>query len=237
MDYLFEGFLDKNNASYNVRLLTKEHMSQLQQLQELVVETLTEKKNLQPLTYEELDYILTGNGLMIGAFTEKGLIAFRALLIPPIDEEHLGLDVGLETEELPQVIYQEISNVHPNYRGNRLQQTLAHLIMQEQAKLDQGFTYVACTVAPFNIPSLKDKFKQGMEIAALKIKYVDQLRYIFLKRLEGDGGGGEISEILRVPMEDVECQQALLHEGWRGISLEEDDGGYRVLYVRRESMG
>ncbi|RBP03875.1 GNAT family N-acetyltransferase [Rossellomorea aquimaris] len=235
MDHLFEGFLDKNNESYNVRLLNKEHMSQLQQLQELVVDTLTEKKNLQPLTYEELDYILTGNGLMIGAFTEKGLIAFRALLIPPIDEEHLGLDVGLEAEELPRVIYQEISNVHPDYRGNRLQQTLAHLIMEEQGKLlDQRFTYVACTVAPFNIPSLKDKFKQGMEIAALKIKYVDQLRYIFIKRLDGEGRGEEISEIARVPMGDVEGQQALLEEGWRGISLEEDDdGGYRVLYVKR----
>jgi hypothetical protein len=233
MDHLFQGYLDKNNESYIVRVLSKEHKSQLQQLQELVVDTLTEKKNLQPLTYEELDYILTGNGLIIGAFTEKRLIAFRALLIPPIDEEHLGLDVGLEAEELPRVIYQEISNVHPDYRGNRLQQTLAHLIMQEQGKLDQRFTYVACTVAPFNIPSLKDKFKQGMEIAALKIKYMNQLRYIFIKSLVEEDRGGEISEIVRVPMGDVEGQQALLHEGWRGISLEEDDGGYRVLYVKR----
>lgn len=233
MDHLFEGFLDKNNESYIVRLLSKEHMSQLQQLQELVVDTLAEKKNLQPLTYEELDYILTGNGLMIGAFTGQGLIAFRALLIPPIDEEHLGLDVGLEAGELPRVIYQEISNVHPDYRGNGLQQTLAHLIMQEQGKLDQSFTYVACTVAPFNIPSLKDKFKQGMEIAALKIKYVDQLRYIFIKRLDGEGRGGEISEIASVPMGDVEGQQALLQEGWRGISLEKEDDGFRVLYVKR----
>lgn len=233
MNHLFEGYLEKNNESYTVRLLSKEHISQLQELQELVVDTLTEKKNLQPLTYEELDYILTGRGLMIGAFTEKGLIAFRALLIPPIDEEHLGLDAGLEAEELPRVIYQEISNVHPDYRGNRLQQTLAHLIMEELGKLDQRFTYVACTVAPFNIPSLKDKFKQGMEIAALKIKYVNQLRYIFIKRLDGEGSGGEISEITRVQMGDVDRQQTLLHEGWRGISLEEEDGGYQVLYVKR----
>ncbi|QHE62660.1 GNAT family N-acetyltransferase [Rossellomorea vietnamensis] len=236
MDYLFEGFLENKNESYTVRLLSKEDMNQIQQLQELVVDALKEKKNLQPLTYEELDYILTGNGLMIGAFTETGLIAFRALLIPPIDEEHLGLDVGLEEEELAQVIYQEISSVHPDYRGNRLQQTMAHLIMQELGRLDQRFTYVACTVAPFNIPSLKDKFKQGMEIAALKIKYVDQLRYVFIKRLDGDGGGEEISEIARVPMGDVEGQQALLDEGWRGISMEEDDGGYRVLYVRRQPL-
>jgi hypothetical protein len=59
------------------------------------------------------------------------------------------------------------------------------------------------------------------------------LRYIFIKSLVGEDRGGEISEIARVPMGDVEGQQALLHEGWRGISLEEDDGGYRVLYVKR----
>jgi hypothetical protein len=234
MEHLFEGFLEKNNESYTVRLLDKEHMSQLQGLQELVVDTLVEKKNLQPLTYEELDYILNGSGLMIGAFIGSELVAFRALLIPPIDEEHLGLDVGLGAGELPRVIYQEISIVHPDYRGNRLQQTLAHLIMEELGKLDQTFNYAACTVAPFNIPSLKDKLKQGMEIAALKVKYVNQLRYIFIKQLGGESKAGEISEIERVPMGDVEGQQALLDAGWRGISLEEEeDGEYRVVYVKR----
>lgn len=234
MEHLFEGFLEKNNESYTVCLLNKEHMSQLQGLQELVVDTLVEKKNLQPLTYEELDYILNGSGLMVGAFIGSELVAFRALLIPPIDEEHLGLDIGLEAGELPRVIYQEISIVHPDYRGNRLQQTLAHLIMEELGKLDQTFTYAACTVAPFNIPSLKDKFKQGMEIAALKVKYVNQLRYIFIKQLVGESAGREISEIERIPMGDVEGQQALLDAGWRGISLEEEDGEYRVLYVKRQ---
>ena len=34
------------------------------------------------------------------------------------------------------------------------------------------------TVAPFNIPSLKDKFAQGMEVAALKEKYSGSMRYV-----------------------------------------------------------
>jgi hypothetical protein len=38
------------------------------------------------------------------------------------------------------------------------------LIQKEDGKYD----YVCCTIAPFNIPSLKDKFAQGIEIAALK---------------------------------------------------------------------
>jgi hypothetical protein len=233
MENLFEGFLEKNKESYTVRLLNTEDIDELQELQDFVVAELREKSTLQPLTYEELEYILKGNGLMIGAFTGEGLIAFRALLIPPIDEEHLGVDAGLPEAELGDVIYQEISTVHPEYRGNRLQQTLAYLIMEELGNLERSFTYAACTVAPFNIPSLKDKFSQGMEIAALKIKYTDQLRYVFIKRLDGRDEREEISGIEKVPMGDTAKQQALLREGWRGISMEEENGGYVVVYVKR----
>ncbi|WP_375540525.1 hypothetical protein [Peribacillus simplex] len=56
---------------------------------------------------------------MIGAFVCEELIAFafRALLAPLIDEEHLGRDFGSIENELSEVIYQEISNVLPAYRG------------------------------------------------------------------------------------------------------------------------
>jgi hypothetical protein len=227
MEQLFEGVLEKTDEPYTVSLLGREHLRQILDLQETVVEELNDKSSLQPLSQEEFIYILEGNGLMIGAFTGSGLIAFRALLIPPMDDEHLGLDIGLATEELSQVIYQEISIVHPVYRGNRLQQTLAHLIMDELKNLDQTFTYVACTVAPFNIPSMKDKFKQGMQIAALKHKYDHQLRYIFVKRLDGKGER-EMYNMEKVPMADVLKQQELLRAGWRGISLESEN---TVVYV------
>ena len=39
----------------------------------------------------------------------------------------------------------------------------------ERLKKDD-YKYVCATVAPFNIPSLKDKFAQQMEIAAMKWK-------------------------------------------------------------------
>ncbi|MGM2835110.1 GNAT family N-acetyltransferase, partial [Bacillus cereus group sp. Bce025] len=131
-------------------------------------------------------YILEGNGMMIGAFIDNKLIAFRALLVPPIDDEHLGLDIGIAESKLHRVIYQEISNVHPNCRGNGMQKILATVIMNELQKDDSKYDYVCCTVAPFNIPSLKDKFAQGMEIAALKEKYGGSMRYVFVKEYRGD---------------------------------------------------
>ena len=91
MTVLYEGTLKQNNESFHVTLLSLEHIEQILSLQNIVVEALEDKSRLQPLSQEEFQYILKGSGMMIGAFIENELIAFRALLVPPIDDEHLGL--------------------------------------------------------------------------------------------------------------------------------------------------
>ncbi|MBY0122926.1 GNAT family N-acetyltransferase [Bacillus sp. S/N-304-OC-R1] len=233
MKYIFEGTLFKNGKvqPFVVQHLTMEDLPSILKVQDQVVAHLDGQKTLQPLTVEEFQFILEGKGMMIGAFSNERLIAFRALLVPIIDEEHLGIDIGLAESELPKVIYQEISNVLPEYRGNQLQKTLASLIMKELLKSDHGFRYVCCTVAPFNIPSLKDKFSQGMRIAALKEKYGGSLRYIFVMDL-AETGEPEWKESLYIPMEDTVAQQSKLAEGWRGFRMEERDEELYVEYKR-----
>ncbi|PDZ44231.1 N-acetyltransferase [Bacillus wiedmannii] len=231
MTVLYEGALKQNNEPFHVTLLTLENIEQILSLQNVVVEALEDKSRLQPLSLEEFQYILEGNGMMIGAFIENKLIAFRALLVPPIDEEHLGLDIGIPESELHRVIYQEISNVHPNCRGNGMQKILATVIMDELQKEDSKYDYVCCTVAPFNIPSLKDKFAQGMEIAALKEKYGGSLRYVFVKELRG-GKERNWTDVKSVPMSDAVGQQALLSEGYRGYEMEKVDGDFVVKFGR-----
>ncbi|MCU4785354.1 GNAT family N-acetyltransferase [Bacillus cereus] len=231
MTVLYEGRLKQNNELFHVTLLSLEHIEQILLLQNVVVEALEDKSRLQPLSQEEFQYILEGNGMMIGAFIENELIAFRALLVPPIDDEHLGLDIGLPKSELHRVIYQEISNVHPNWRGNGMQKILATVIMDELQKEDSQYDYVCCTVAPFNIPSLKDKFAQGMEISALKEKYGDSLRYVFVKELREDNER-DWTDIKSVPMNNAGGQQALLSEGYRGFEMEKVDGDFIVKFGR-----
>ncbi|MCU5095232.1 GNAT family N-acetyltransferase [Bacillus wiedmannii] len=231
MTVLYEGALKQNNKPFHVTLLTLENIEQILSLQNVVVEALEDKSRLQPLSLEEFQYILEGNGMMIGAFIENKLIAFRALLVPPIDEEHLGLDIGIPESELHRVIYQEISNVHPNCRGNGMQKILATVIMDELQKEDSKYDYVCCTVAPFNIPSLKDKFSQGMEIAALKEKYGGSLRYVFVKELRG-GKERNWTDVKSVPMSDAVGQQALLSEGYRGYEMEKIDDTFIVKFGR-----
>ncbi|WP_144615465.1 GNAT family N-acetyltransferase [Bacillus cereus] len=231
MTVLYKGSLKQNNDSFHVTLLSLEHINQILSLQNVVVEALEDKSRLQPLSLEEFQYILEGNGMMIGAFIENELIAFRALLVPPIDDEHLGFDIGIPESELHRVIYQEISNVHPNCRGNGMQKILATVIMNELQKEDSKYDYVCCTVAPFNIPSLKDKFAQGMEIAALKEKYGGSMRYVFVKELRGDKENDWV-DIKTVPMSDFDGQKKLLAEGYQGHKMEKYNETYSVQFAK-----
>ncbi|MCM3723168.1 GNAT family N-acetyltransferase [Solibacillus isronensis] len=221
------GFL--GNERYEVYLLDETRIPELITLQQEVVDALPDKAILQPLDNEELSFILSGNGLMIGVFIEGKLIAFRALLEPMIDEEHLGYDIGLKTEdELRKVLYQEISNVHPGYRGYRLQRTMADIIMQQ---VDESkFNTVCATVMPGNIASLKDKFSQHMHIAALKLKYGGKLRYVFKKSLPYKAY--EWTEEQFVPMDNTEAQQQLLKSGFIGISMRADGADWFIQYVK-----
>ena len=221
------GFLGRDE--FKVKLLNESYIPQLMDLQQQVVEALPDKAILQPLDEGELVFILKGNGLMIGVFVEGKLIAFRALLEPVIDGEHLGYDIGMQTEdELKKVLYQEISNVHPQYRGFGLQRTMADNIMQ---KVDSTKYNVVCaTVMPGNIASMKDKFSQHMHIAALKLKYGGKLRYVFMKRLpEVEHQWVEEQLVL---MSETNEQQQLIQRGFIGVSMKEQQGEWLIQYVK-----
>ena len=223
-----EGVFPDGQA-YVVRRLTETDIPAVLRLQDIVVEHLNDKTKLQPLSEEEFRYITNGDGLLIGVFVEEKLISFRALVVPNTMEEHLGLDAGLSEAELDLVIYQDISNVHPDWRGLGLQKRMAAWIMEELAKSDHPYKYVCSTVAPFNIPSLKDKFAQGMEIVALKPKYGGHLRYIFCKELQESSTKRDGEPVL-CEMADTKAQQKLLAQGYRGQKLLVVEDVYYVEY-------
>lgn len=229
MNWICETTLKNTEMNIKVRQLTLNDLTHILTLQHGAIQCLEDKNKLSSLSEEEYRYIFKDNGLIIGAFDREKLIAFRSLLDPPIDEEHLGLDIGLKKSELKQVIYQEISIVHPDYRGHGLQQTLAQLIMNEFEKQEHDYRYVCCTVAPFNIPSLKDKFRQGMEMATLKYKYETKLRYIFVKDLK-DLTDRQWSENKVVDMDDTTYQQELFSRGWRGYDMFKEGNRYKVKF-------
>ena len=227
MEIIYDGMLDE--TPFFVIKLTLQHLQQIEELQVEVYEALADQSILQPLSTEEFEYILNGHGMMIGAYVGEELIAFRALLNPPIDEEHLGYDCGIAENEFQRVLYQEISNVSPKYRGYGLQKTLATVVM-ENIDLEK-YDYICSTVKPYNIPSLKDKFSQDLVIKGLKIKYVDKLRYIFFKDLRQ-----EIFPIFTekqvISMGDTTAQQQLLKQGFLGTTMYEENNDWFVVYEK-----
>ncbi len=226
MEKIYEGMLGE--VPFFVTELTTQHLQQIEDLQVEVYEALADKTILQPLSTEEFEYILNGQGMMIGAYAGEKLIAFRALLNPPIDEEHLGYDCGIPEIEFNRVLYQEISNVSPKYRGYGLQKTLATVVM---SNIDvEKYDYVCSTVKPFNIPSLKDKFSQDLVIKGLKIKYVDKLRYIFFKDLRRELP--LLTEKQVINMGDTAAQQQLLKQGFLGTSMYEENNDWFVVYEK-----
>jgi len=227
MEIIYDGMLGE--TPFFVIKLTLQHLQQIEELQVEVYETLADQSILQPLSTEEFEYILNGHGMMIGAYVGEELIAFRALLNPPIDEEHLGYDCGIAGNEFQRVLYQEISNVSPKYRGYGLQKTLATVVM-ENIDLEK-YDYVCSTVKPYNIPSLKDKFSQDLVIKGLKIKYVDKLRYIFYKDLRQEMSPN-FTEKQVISMGDTTAQQQLLKQGFLGTSMYEENNGWFVVYEK-----
>lgn len=229
--HLTSGNLKKTGKSFDLRFLELDHVQGMLDLQHKVQKITPDRAILEPLSEEEFINILSGNGYMVGTFVEGELIAFRAMLVPSIDDvEHLGYDAGLMKEELHKVIYSEISVVHPQFRGNGLQTYMGKMVFRQ---IDQEkFSYVAATVAPGNIPSMKDKFSLHMEIVNLKEKYDGKLRYIFFHRLnEHKQTDTSTPEIIDIGA--IEMQQKLLQIGYRGTAVEKGtDHTFNVMYKK-----
>ncbi|WP_424237410.1 GNAT family N-acetyltransferase [Bhargavaea ginsengi] len=224
---VFEGEL-KNGHPILMRKLCEEQLTEILALQEEVIGALEVKERLQPLTEDEFRFIMDGNGEMIGVYAYGEMIAWRAMLIPDNDHEGLGRDVGVPEEEIDKVIYQEISAVSPKWRGFSLQ-TLMGLVLMDRVDAER-YRYVCSTVMPGNIPSLKDKFKQSLEVRALKEKYGSKLRYVFFKDLKAPEQ--RRTESMDIPMDDIAGQQKLLAEGWAGTVMVENGNGWFVRYER-----
>lgn len=229
MKILYKGLL-MDAIPFYMRKLEEGDLQAALEIQREVADALEDKTVLATLTEEELLFIMRGGGILIGVFVGDQLMALRATLVPEIDDEHLGYDIGLETEELGTVLYQEVSCVSVNFRGHGLQKLMAKVLME--LVQESEYTYVCATVAPFNIPSLKDKFAQQMEVKALKKKYGGKLRYIFMKRLHDLDDKQAYDREQFIPMGDIAVQQELLSDGWLGTGMVERSEEWLVRYEK-----
>lgn len=229
METLYKGLL-MHAVPFYIRKLEEDDLSAAMSLQQEVAEALEDQDVLAALSEEELLFIMRGGGMIIGVFVGDQLIALRATLVPEIDDEHLGYDIGLNTAQLATVLYQEVSCVSIDYRGHGLQKLMAKVLMEQVQESD--YTYVCATVAPFNIPSLKDKFTQQLEVKALKKKYGGKLRYVFAKKINELNKKITYESEQLIPMSNIALQQELLADGWNGTGMTERADEWLVRYEK-----
>lgn len=124
-----------------------------------------------------------GNGVMELWVAEDGntLAGGFNILFPGLEDYNYGYDLGFSREELLRVIHMDTAVVHPDYRGNKLQQRLMTEIEAELAIRFPG-AILLTTVHPENLYSLCNVQSLGYTVQRRLAKYGSE-RFILRKDL------------------------------------------------------
>ena len=113
-------------------------------------------------------WVAEAEGRMAGVFS---------IIRPGLRDFNLGYELGLTEEELERVIHMDTAAVHPDYRGQGLQnRMMGHAEEELKGKI------LLCTIHPDNRYSLNNVLKLGYTIEKKTERY-DSVRYILRKDL------------------------------------------------------
>lgn len=197
-------------------------------LQDYVINSMENKDLYVGLTKDEISNIILKDGLMLGAFLDKSLIAVYAIFFPGISECNLGYD--LELHELLQVAHIEALFVHPEYRGFSISKKLGKQSI-ELAKKMRDIKYICETISPFNYSSLSNAFSLELYIKGIKHKYGGLLRYILVRNCFSD----EIIDphtLVCTSTKDIENQKKLLSNGYIGTNYTLIDNQMYITFYK-----
>lgn len=150
-------------------------------IQEIAFENLENTNLLRRNTKEMLEKCLNDPHYTLGAFHNGNLVAFAILYDGQKTVENIGLDIGIDGDELNAVANVKLVIVLPNYRGNGLQNKLVFQL--EQIAKFKGKKLLCATVSPENIYSIKNFEKLGYKVNTQKEKYNGLVRNIYCKEI------------------------------------------------------
>lgn len=220
------------SVSYTMRYLDESYLEQVCDLQETICQYLPSSDLLQPFASDFMCQHLRNKGRIIGVFADQGLIAFRALYFPDIDDHewNLGYDIGLQGSELAKVANLQMVCVNPLYRGNQL-----GLKMNRHAirflKEETDYIHLCATVHPRNHWNVRILMKSGFVIRNLKEKYGGKLRYIVYQNLREPIKIKSKGKVLVKHM-DIDEQKKLLKRGFLGVDLLESVQSFQVVFAK-----
>lgn len=113
-------------------------------------------------------------------FAQAGerLAGVFSIIEPGLASFNLGYDLDFDEEGLRRVIHMDTAAVHPDFRGQKLQQRL-----MEAAERELGGRILLCTVHPDNRYSIQNVLNQGYTIEKTLEKYGGVVRCILRKDL------------------------------------------------------
>ncbi|KUG02619.1 protein clustered with n-succinyl arginine/lysine racemase [hydrocarbon metagenome] len=213
-----------------IRVLGINDLMAVLQLQSNVMAAMDKKELYVPIPEHELQFILEGHGESLGLFIHDELYAACSLLFDVDYENNMARELDFSDEELSLVAQLELSLVHLDLRGNKLQHKLAG-ILAERAEERKKSRYIFTTASPFNYPSIQTLTSLGLYIARLSKMYYDWDRYIVYKdftkptRLD-------LTSSITLPNTSFVEQQHLLNNGYRGYSQFRDKDGIKIMFAK-----
>lgn len=127
------------------------------------------------------EMIASGTMQLWVAMEGDRMAAAFSVIYPGLSEMNYGYDLEFSQEELLNVICMDTAAVHPDFRGQKLQQRLMQMAEEEIAHT--GDKVLLCTVHPDNHYSLQNVLNQGYTIQKKLEKY-GSVRYILRKNLK-----------------------------------------------------
>ena len=157
---------ETKGEEFQIKTLTFDHMSDVLNLQDIVMENMPDKSLLFPLSRAELMESLQIDHVS-GAYNKDGsLIAYCVLVANRPGERNLAVDFGAKPEES---ITFDIVAVDPQWRGYSLQQRFIDWSLE--VANDSGAKYIHATVNPDNNHSGRNFIKRGFAVKKTVTKY------------------------------------------------------------------
>lgn len=169
---------------YIFQIATQKQATEIHNLMTYVYEKVTDKDTF---VCDDLLYVkkhICEDGFIVVAQKDREIVACLIVDFPGDGEENLGRDIGLEKEQLGQVVHMDSAVVHPAHRGCGLQSKMiafAETIICEQMR--SAKSYFLSTASPNNPASFKSLEKMGYVHVCTKEKYGGLVRRIYLKSL------------------------------------------------------
>lgn len=154
---------------------------QINNIMNTVCEHIVDKASFFSEGWEELLEYSKKHGYTFTAFCGEIMAGFLLVYIPGREEDNLGYDIDLPSEELTRVAHMDVVAVLPQFRGHHIHRKL--LEAAEAVIAQDNFKYSMATVYPKNESSLNNFLASGYRIIKTKKKYGGLDRHILWKEL------------------------------------------------------